>query len=191
MQWFLILILFTFCECEPVNKVEKKTMNCRDNLQYILSRSFEHWHGLAEVCDPTSIANLVGNHLPQHPNSYFRGLEEQKASFIQLPFKGYPNPATLWFRGEKVVCLSFKHPAFEDPEHLIAGLGETDYALDYYHGVSLKSKRLRVYPERGIAIGLSKNQKNILLLELFPPTDIESFKSGIYFFEAPRELPQH
>ena len=86
-------------------------------------------------------------------------------------------PGHFYFRGDDLVMLYIPRSALTDTDlgALRSELGEPAATLSSRTG---EDSTLSVYPERGVAFASDGEQVEIV--ELFPPTTLDAYQSGIY-----------
>ena len=86
-------------------------------------------------------------------------------------------PGHFYYRGDDQQMLYIPRSALKDADlgELRTTLGEPAAALSSRTG---EDSSVYVYPERGVAF--ATDGENVEILELFPPTTLDAYQSGIY-----------
>ena len=86
-------------------------------------------------------------------------------------------PGHFYYRGDDQQMLYIPRSALKDTDlgELRSDLGEPVATLSSRTG---EDSTLYVYPERGVAF--ATDGENVEILELFPPTTLDAYQSGIY-----------
>lgn len=119
------------------------------------------------------------------------GQARQPAVYRGARVPGFDDAVKVWHRDGAVRKLDVDLPQLADVGALLVALGEPDARLDYYPSTvpKVREQGAWVYAARGLTLFMSKDGKNVVRFEVYPPTTAEAYARELFFTEPPRERP--
>jgi hypothetical protein len=151
---------------------------CHDALRQIVTLDLAAWDGLP-ACSLAEIEPLwrVGG----DPRELSLGAEGATAQAFDLGERW----ARVWSRDGDVVLVDLEGPLDAD----VAALGEPEARLTAHSGVAAYPEGELVFPQRGLAVGVSPSG-TVLYVAFFAPVTLGEYSASLRVARAERPLPQ-
>jgi hypothetical protein len=178
---------YLFLACSgPHGRLPMPVDSCSDAVSKFLSKDLTRWTGLPATC---TLAGLSGLEVGNEETHAVLGEDAVPAVYRRARAASYSETITIWLRDDKIVGMSVRLPELPDPPGLLRALGAPDAKLDAWSAITptLVHEAEWVYPQRGLALVLSSDKRNVMELVLYVPSSVEQYRKTLRFWEPVRE----
>lgn len=160
---------------------------CRSNIETFLERQIGRWTGLKPGCPESDITAWL--HFNDGVGAAFYGKLEVQYSFRVLLHPGFQEGIEFYFADRQLRFIGTDYWSFDRQqcENLLRELGEPPHRLTLYWRDDVIEEGEWVYPDKGIALGVSAPTGLIPRLVVYPPCPLRRFQERYYSKNLSRE----
>ena len=148
---------------------------CQERIEAFLSRQLDRWSGIPPGCREPEVAAWF--ELTEGSGVALRGTQQVRYAFRVLEHPSFQEGVSLFFAGGTLAFMEAEFWSFDRAEcaALLEQLGNPEATGDLHWREDVIPSGLRLYPARGIALGVNPDTRLILTVTAFAPCSAEHF----------------
>lgn len=161
---------------------------CREQIDRFLNRALGEWTGLDAGCTTSDVVTALP--VEEGEGLAHAGERNVAYTFRALCHPGFGNPVFFYFDGDALSAIATDYWSFnrEECAALLAQLGDPPHRLVLHWRDDTIADGERVYPERGLTIGVVPATGLIVSVMVYPSCTLEAYLERYYRTAPAREF---